>query len=141
MPILLAEKIYWKEIVDNEFYQRADDKETTFLLLQPKLSQLCDIIRSSEKPSKICLCLEGRLCGRQILTNKPHRSLFYSSQRMDLDTKQLFKLRQLIKGSTDYQIAEVLMDIFEQSLNHDFPDLGKGKVMELMAAKIYFTHI
>lgn len=136
----MAEKVYWKEIICDQFYQRLDDRQTTLLLLQPKLGQLCDLIRSSEEPYKIGLCLEGRLFGKQVMMNKPHRSLYYSSRKLDLMEEQLRKLRDLIGGSTEHQISEVLMDIFEQNLNRDFPDLNKGKTIELLAAKIYFNH-
>ena len=108
------------------------------LLLQPKLDQICDLIRSSEIPSKISLCLEGMVYGNQVLSDKPHRSLFYTSPEMDLEDEQLVKINELISGTAKHQIAEVLMDIFEKNLNEDFPNLRKGKVLELLAAKIYF---
>ena len=137
----MAEKLYWKEVVEDQLYQRCDNLETTMLLLQPKLNQLCDLIRSSERPSKISLCLEGMVYGNQILPDKPHRSLFYTSKRRDLSDEQLVGINELIKNPYGkYQIAEVLMDIFEKSLNEDFPNLRKGKVLELLAAKIYFRY-
>ena len=89
-------------------------------------------------PNKISLCLEGMIYGNQVLPNKPHRSLFYSSQKMDLEDERLVKITELISGTKKHQIAEVLMDVFEKSLNEDFPNLRNGKVLELLAAKIYF---
>ena len=134
----MAERVYWREIIENQFYQRCDSREITMLLLQPKLDQICDLIRSSEMLNKISLCLEGMIYGNQVLPNKPHRSLFYSSQKMDLEDERLVKITELISGTKKHQIAEVLMDVFEKSLNEDFPNLRNGKVLELLAAKIYF---
>ena len=136
----LAEKVYWKEVIEDQFYERSGNQQTTLLLLQPKLGQLCDLIRSSEEPKNINLCIEGMISGRQVLADKPHRSLFYTSQKLNLEDRRLTKLNDLIRGSKQYQIAEVLMEIFENSLDEDFPNLRKGTVVELLSAKIYFQH-
>ena len=133
-----AEKVLWQECIPDELFKRYGKREITMLLMQPKLNQIVDLIRSSEKPSLISLCLEGKINGKTVLMHKPHRSVFYTTPRMKLHDERLVKLHDNIKNPDSETLPDILIDIFEKNLNVDFPNLSKGNVIELLAAKIYF---
>ena len=136
----LAEKVNWKEIIPDQFYQRFGNRSTTALLLQPKLHQLADFIRSSEKPFQISLTLEGKIsCGAEV-TNKPHRSFFFSSRKIDLLDPALRELQEIIRGKSKYNIVDVVKDIFEECTKQDFPYATNWYCMEVTSAKIHFEN-
>ena len=136
----MAEKVLWQECIPDELYKRYGPKESTLMLLQPKLGQICDLIRSSEYPKLIDICIEGRISGKNVFTNKPHRSAYYVTPRMNLQQEKLSKLRSIILEGEDDKIPETLLDIFIDNLNVEFPNMGKGNVIELLASKVYFNH-
>ena len=135
----MAEKVYWKEIVPNQFYQRFSDHETTTLLLQPKLHQLGDFIRSSENPFKISLTLEAKVTCKPKVSHQPHRSFFFSSRKMNLFDPILGRLHRIIGGNSDDDITDVLKDALEENINEDFVYKSNWKCLEVVSAKIHFA--
>lgn len=135
-----AEKENWREIIPDQFYQRFDNQSTTTLLLQPKLHQLADFIKSSEKPFQISLTLEGKISCRAEVTHKPHKSFFFSTRKIDLFDPSLSELIEIIRGKSKYNTVEVVKDIFEDCAKQDFPYAKNWYCMEVTSAKIHFEN-
>ena len=137
----LTEKENWKEIIPDQFYQRFDNQSTTELLLQPKLHQLADFIRSSERPFQVSLTLEGKISCRTEVTKlgslKPHKSFFFSTRKIDLFDPSLSELQEIIKGKSKYNTVEIIKDIFEECAKQDFPYAKDWYCMEITSAKIH----
>ena len=131
--------MYWKEIVPNQFYQRFSDAETTTLLLQPKLHQICDFIRSSENPFKISITLEAKVTCKPKVSHQPHRTFFFSSRKMNLFDPMLERLHQAIGGKSDDEITDILKDVLEENINQDFIYKSNWKCLEVVSVKIHFT--
>ena len=134
----LAEKAYWKEIVPDQFYQRFSEKETTALLLQPKLHQVCDFIRSSENPFKVSITLEGKVTCKNSVSGQPQRSYFFSSRKIRLFDPDLIRLHNIIGGQSLEDVSDVLKDTFEENLNTDFTFKTQWNSLEILSAKIHF---
>ena len=136
----LAEKVNWKEIIPNEYYQRYSEYETTALLLQPKLHQTCDLIRSSENPFQISLTIEGKITCKANVTNQPHRTFFFSSRKMNLFDPILGRLHQFIRGKSGEEISDVLKDILEENIKKDFIYKSQWSSLEVLSVKIHFKY-
>ena len=136
----MVEKVYWKAIIPNEFYQRFTDKTTTTLLFQPKLHQLCDLIRSSGELSRISITIEGQIFCKASITNQPHKSFFFSTRKIGITDASLFGLNEIISGDSEKCISNVLKDVFEENLNKDFPYKSQWNSLEVLSAKIHFEN-
>lgn len=136
----MVEKVYWKEIIPNEFYQRFTDKTTTTLLFQPKLHQLCDLLRSSGELSRISLTIEGQISCKASITNQPHKSFFFSTRKIGMTDASLLDLNEITRGGSDKCIADVLKDVFEENINKDFPYKSQWTSLEVLSAKIHFEN-
>ena len=136
----LAEKVYWKEIIPNQLYQRYTGTSTTMLLLNQKLYQLCDLIRLSDTPRKISLTLEGIVACDTRVTTKPHKSFYFSSRKMNINDDVLKEINNIIRGTSPHKIADVVTDVFETNLNQDFIYQSDWSCLEVTAAKIHFEN-
>ena len=134
----LAEKVNWKEIVPNEYYQRYSETETTALLMQPKLHQICDLIRSSENPFLVTLTLEGKISCKAIVSRQPHRTFFFSSRRMKLTDPMLSRFLPFLRGKPTEDLKVVLADVFEENIKKDFIYKSNWCSIEVLSAKIHF---
>ena len=138
----LAEKVNWKEIVPNQYYQRYSETETTALLLQPKLHQICDLIRSSENLFLVSLTLEGRIACKARVSSQPNRTFFFSSRRMSLVDPILGQLHQFLSGklADPSEMTIVLRDVLEENIKKDFLYKSNWSSIEVVSAKIHFKN-
>ena len=135
-----AEKVYWKEIIENQIYQRYTQTATTTLMLQPKLYQVGDLIRSSERPEKISITLEGKVTCNPSITTKPHHTYYFSTKKLKLSKPDLSALHEVINGKPGAKIAKALTDIYEENIEKDFVYKSQWQSLEVTAAKIHFEN-
>ena len=133
-----AEKLFWKEIIANELYQRFSSEATTTLLFQRKLYQIADLIRSSETPSKISITIEGKIICKNSISNQPHRTFYFSTRKLNLLDPLMKELRVFIIDESNKNIADIIKNIFEKNIALDFVYKTNWVSLEVMAAKVHF---
>ena len=138
----LAEKVNWREIVPNQYYQRYSETETTALLLQPKLHQICDLIRSSENLFLVTITLEGKIACKAKVSSQPHRTFFFSSRRMNLVDPMLGPLHPFLRGKSadPSEMTIALRDVLEENIKKDFLYKSNWSSIEVVSAKIHFKN-